>query len=122
MKLKVAVNGAPAGVYDVSIISLTPKLRFQKSVQLFCIFFLASLGSVFIPVLHFVLVPALLITAFVMAFKKYHEVATLNLQSFHCPHCKKDLREQKVSWSKAYDPVRIYCSECRSQLSLEPEI
>lgn len=100
---------------------LSPAQRFRRSASIWGAFMAAALASIFIPVLHFVLVPLFIGIAFYMGMKRYKETSFVNLDQMPCPKCQKPLKAMQA-FQTADDPTsKIYCYECRSSMRLEVE-
>lgn len=100
---------------------LNPAQRFQRAMTTAALFIGAAIVSVFIPVLHFVLVPLFLLLSTIAAFRRYKEVSLVNLENFKCPKCQADLKQKEVHQTEADPSSKIYCYECRSSMRLEVE-
>lgn len=101
---------------DTQITAIEPSLRLKQT----GITFLKTAGftllSVFIPVLHFILVPlGLLLTVFLTysTFKKNYVAKNLEV---HCPSCDK--KSAQNLFSKEL-PLRTYCPHCRQLVYLD---
>ena len=69
--------------------------------------------SVFIPVLHFVLVPAFLAIGIVFASMEYRRTELLKHTKFLCPSCKTSIEIQNIRFLW---PLRKTCPECQMVL------
>ena len=63
--------------------------RFRRAAFFLCLCWAAAGVCIFIPILHFVLVPGLLITGPTLAVIKLTERSTLEGLAGDCPRCKK---------------------------------
>jgi hypothetical protein len=63
--------------------------RFRRAAFYLCLCWAAAGICIFIPILHFVLVPGLLLTGPVLATLKMLETSTLEALAGDCPRCKK---------------------------------
>ena len=76
--------------------------------------------AVFLPVLHFVLVPLLLLGGPVLAFHKLHEAMTLLAASGACPACAAP--QAQLLDSAARERLVLRCEACGRALELWPEV
>lgn len=81
-------------------------------------FWAAAVVSVFIPLAHFVLVPAFFIAGIVMAISAYRTEQALNESKGSCPVCQQEV----VIPLEANDqlPKWTYCPDCNAPLQLIP--
>ena len=94
----------------------TSRERFQRSVKVFVLCWGAALVSVFLPIVHFFLVPALLLAGLIVpGFIFYKEDQILGGKGI-CPKCQKPLEIEKSSnqW-----PLSDLCIECRTSIRIE---
>lgn len=94
----------------------TAQERAMRSLKVFFMFFGAAIFSIAIPVLHFFLVPAFLIAAFVMAYIKYKDVGSIDLSNFTCPLCQKNLNEKTLAFRDKDFSGRLRCYDCRKNI------
>lgn len=98
------------------LIPATKKMKIQNGIKKFGLFFGLALASVFIPVLHFVLVPAFLIIAAVSFFYGYRvEFQVSAPVSFNCLECSKELALPLLVGSNR----RLNCTHCTAQHRIE---
>lgn len=93
--------------------------RIRRSLKIFGILLLAAIVSVFIPVIHFLLVPAFVISAFVVAVIRFNQVSYVDLTGFNCPKCSQPLNETEIYQNKKANFLKVYCYHCRSNMNLE---
>ncbi|WP_455197992.1 hypothetical protein [Kaarinaea lacus] len=80
-------------------------------------FWAAALVAVFIPLAHFVLVPAFLIAGIVMAISAYRTDQSLNEATGDCPVCHESVsipleaNDQLPKWT--------YCPHCNASLQIQ---
>ncbi|MBC7742241.1 MAG: hypothetical protein H7061_08590 [Bdellovibrionaceae bacterium] len=76
-----------------------------------------ALVSVFIPVLHFFLVPGLLITGLFVFFTQFKNTHYLPTGTYKCPSC-----EIQSSVNNFYFHIdsKVSCNQCGRQLSIRP--
>lgn len=76
----------------------------------------AAIAAVFLPVLHFVLVPALLVAGPLAAWSQLRERLTILDVEGPCPACGAAIRE--AVGSDARTPIALRCGGCRRALSV----
>lgn len=114
MQMRLEGNTGKSRELKYKPITLGFNSRILRSIKSASLFFGLALGSVFIPVLHFFLVPTFLILAFYFGFTKFIESKCIDLTGELCPCCDKSIKETIVFFKG--ENFRIYCYECRSQL------
>lgn len=117
MQVKINIDGQWITNSKMSVQLLRTGERLKRSLKVFALLFLAATFSILIPVLHFILVPAFLISSVILSTLKYKEIGTIDLSEFHCPLCNKALNEKIVSFKKSDISIRLYCYECRKNIS-----
>lgn len=101
-------------LFDQSIHALSMQERTKRAVKMSALFFGLTVFSVFIPVLHFFLVPAFLGLTVYTGYKRFREVYRVDLTTVCCPVCSQKLKET-VMYSEE-KTFRLYCYECQNQL------
>ena len=76
----------------------------------------AALFSVFIPVLHFFLVPLFLLLSLYFGIKNFRYQNSIDLTGAGCPACGQDLNEGKRFYRDG--EVRLHCYKCQTQLKV----
>ena len=71
--------------------------------------------AIFIPILHWVLVPGLLITSFVLALDKMNEVSRNEGGTGECPKCHQTFTVQTSNWTGR---TTENCDHCHEDLEL----
>ncbi len=89
--------------------------KLRNAARIFLILLGAMVVSIFIPMLHFILVPTLLIASFVVALDKLKEAARNDGGSAECPKCHATFVIQKSKWS---DKFHDTCNHCREDLEI----
>lgn len=91
--------------------------RVKRSIQWGLIFLGIALFCVFIPILHFVLVPLFLLVAPVAAYSTYTREKVVLGGTGHCPKCLEVLPIEKssVDW-----PIRDLCTRCQTAVQIFP--
>lgn len=93
-----------------------PIARVKRAVAPMCICWAAAGVSIFIPILHFVLVPTLLIAGPVIFALRITESSTLQSLAGDCPRCKKP--GQFVTGGRFKLPRNVTCDGCGNLLEL----
>ncbi len=76
----------------------------------------AAIGAVFLPVLHFVLVPSLVVAGPIVAWSQLRQHLTVLDIEGPCPACAAPIREPLMSDTQT--PITIRCESCRRALSV----
>ncbi len=105
---------------DVPITEMSSLERTKKSLKIFGVWFVITVLSIAVPVFHFILVPALLVTAIAMGLRQYRKIFAFDLAGVKCPKCKKDLNEKVITASAA--KISVYCFNCRMTMSVAKQI
>lgn len=100
---------------------LSSAQRIRRSLEIAALFWGAALLAVFIPVLHFVLVPLFILVGIVAAHRRHKEVSFVSLENLKCLKCQADLKQKEVHQTVEAPSSKIYCYECRSSMRLEVE-
>ena len=99
------------------LIKLTPSDRMKLSLKKCGMFLGLAVVTVFIPVLHFFLVPLFLILSIVVPIKTYGKEFRLVLKKPEaCLDCSKPLKEE-VALDEA---MRVKCPHCSANYILQP--
>lgn len=102
--------------FSVDLIKLKKSERLKVCIKKFSLFFLLAAASVFIPVLHFFLVPVFLIISFYVGFKAYLTQYHLKLPSgCRCIECQKPLKADFL----LDEDLRIKCESCFSHYLID---
>ncbi len=103
---------------DLNEIEYSMTTRWKRSLKIFFILFGISIFSIFVPVLHFVLVPGFLIAAGVMAWLTFQESKFIDLANVPCPKCSAPFSEKGLHPNKKQKFIKIYCYHCRTNMKL----
>jgi hypothetical protein len=76
----------------------------------------AAILAVFLPLLHFVLVPALVVAGPLVALSQLRQRVTVLDVDGPCPACGAPIREKLMSDSRL--PMALRCESCRRALSV----
>lgn len=110
----------------VSSTGLTSEISFDRhdlsqaektktAVKWFAVFFALAVFSVFVPILHFVLVPSFLIAAVVVGMRAYSQKADLTNLRGNCPNCSSAISLERVRIKRV---TREICPQCRDFLKI----
>jgi hypothetical protein len=90
--------------------------RLKRSLKIFAVFFLMACMAVFVPVLHFILPPLLLIGGTVLAVAEYAGTGEMINGEVTCPNCKKvmELPRETEEW-----PRNQRCTGCSFSLVID---
>lgn len=83
--------------------------RILRAAKFFFLFLVLAFLSVFVPILHFVLVPAFSFAAVGSAMAYFVQTDEVEEASGICPYCKKTT---KLSRAKSEGEFRDSCAEC----------
>ncbi len=96
--------------------AMSTTARFKYAAKKAGLFFGLALASLFIPVLHFVLVPTFLVVAFYMGYKSMKTKWTLHLpEKRNCVSCSQPLKPVYF----LNDDRRVACDHCYCHYALE---
>jgi len=100
-----------------TIVEQTPGERTLRVLSGVGMFWALALGGLFIPVAHFVLVPAFLIAGIVMGIKRSHEDRRLLGISGTCPRC--GIEQRFHVGGRFFDGRTFECPRCHNHLRVE---
>lgn len=104
--------------FDLELKNMNLDKRMKKAAPVFGLFLFISICCIFVPFLHFILVPGFLIFGSYKTYLIIAENKLLDMQMINCPVCKKNLNEKNIYFSKF--PIKLVCFECGAQLTIEP--
>jgi len=103
---------------SIAMLSLSQSDRFITAFKKSSLFFALAIGSVFLPVLHFVLVPTFLIVTVIVFMKGMKQTSWVVTGYTQCPQCKKWV---EISPQYYTEPLRTSCSQCGERLLLKKQ-
>lgn len=108
-------NNAPA---TVSILEWSPRQRTIRAFKALGICWGLALFCVFIPVLHFILVPLFFLGGPIAAYVLYRREKTLLGGQGQCPNCQQpfSVAPGTLSW-----PYKDLCTGCQTIITVEPK-
>jgi hypothetical protein len=91
-----------------------PQERVTRALKAFCMWMLAAAVAVFIPVLHFVLVPAFVLVAIFMAANGLFDVFKIESGEIVCSRCgtTTPIEERAETY-----PLHIDCDHCDARMT-----
>ncbi|GEM_PF-2445367 len=101
---------------DLPVKTLNSKQRLKHSFKVFGYFLGAAIVSVFIPILHFILVPTLIILAFIFSIKKFKQIGSLDISQFKCPNCEHFFNDKTIPIHASNTTLSVYCFNCRKNI------
>ncbi|MGZ3690219.1 MAG: hypothetical protein ACXVAX_01875 [Pseudobdellovibrio sp.] len=104
-------------ILNLEIVPCTKNELVILSFKKLALFWGLAICSVFIPVLHFVLVPSFLIVGVVAFMKQYKNTHLIKGGIYICPECKRDFEMKPIYFMEG---KKIDCSLCGTQLSILP--
>jgi hypothetical protein len=90
--------------------------RTKNALKTFGFLFTLSFVSIFIPILHFILVPTLFIGSFVFAMDKFQETTRNEGGSGECPKCHQKFVVQPSKWVMRFTHN---CNLCHEDLEMK---
>lgn len=110
----------PACPATIEVVAYDPRRRVTRAVIVLLQFWGLAALAVLIPVLHFLLVPALFLLGPFLAYRRLHEAATVNRIRGTCPACGKLIdHAAKEPWKPL---LRLDCEHCHRRIVLESSI
>jgi hypothetical protein len=92
------------------------KDRTKNAVKMFWMLLAATFCAVFVPILHFVLVPSLFIATFVVTMSKYGEKSRNTGGHGECPKCHQTFVIEKSGYN---DRLTDTCDHCHDDLEIK---
>lgn len=98
---------------------LTKAERAKRS-ALSCLIFLSlAIISIFIPILHFLLVPLFISMTVYFSLKKFSENLKITMQEISCTHCEEFISPQTFWLNKNDKTIKVQCYKCNSSIFFE---
>jgi hypothetical protein len=109
MKLILASDQSKFLETTAELLELNSGERFKNSLKKFSLFFLMAVGFLFVPVLHFFLVPLFLLLSLIFGFKAYAIRYRFFVRSAcNCIECQNVLRPEYL----LDQSMRLKCDQC----------
>lgn len=113
---ELSYSGHPSTPVRLDEVEWTAAQRMQRALKALGLCWAAAVAAVFLPVLHFVLVPALLLAGPVAALVRHRERRSVLGYAGTCPACGAALEERRALPS--HDEVALRCDACGRGLVL----
>jgi predicted RNA-binding Zn-ribbon protein involved in translation (DUF1610 family) len=98
-------------------VRVLPASEKQKSaIKLLVICWLASIGTVFLPLVHFVAVPGFFIAGIVMFYRRLNQPVHTEPFEFNCPECGGKIPVAERVFEPEWEQV---CPSCHFALKIE---
>lgn len=110
------VGLAETRVGEIQVVFWNESQRMIRALQYGLAAWLGAAASIFLPLLHFVLVPVLLIAGPVLAFYIFKQDSAVLGGTATCPQCNAQL---PITRSKFRFPISDLCTACQSALTIE---
>jgi hypothetical protein len=109
VQLLLASDQGREALYEVAAFKRPMSKRIQNAARIAIVPFVVAVGTVFIPVLHFVLVPAALLVMSALIIRELTMTVSYSTLNLKCPHCESQYIEREVGRL----PKRLFCPSCR---------
>lgn len=119
MKLVVSSNADLFSLIEGQLYHFNSAERVKNAVKYFFILLGCAVLAVLIPVLHFILVPGLIIAAFVTAYLKWKTTTQISIEKVNCPKCSTLIPSQNLLLKNNETFSRSRCPQCQENLFLE---
>lgn len=117
MKLEISFNGNSKTIENLFCRDLSFGERFKNASKFFSLYLLIGLICILVPILHFVLVPAFLLVSFIVSYRRFKEVKSVNLSPICCPLCESQLKLGMIKLPNSECEIRKSCNNCGANLS-----
>jgi hypothetical protein len=101
---------------QITRLNFDSKDRSKNAIKTLGMWLAFDFASVFIPIAHFVLVPSLFITAFVLAMDKTREKSRNAGGTGECPACHQNFVIEKSKWDERYTDT---CDHCHDDVEIK---
>ena len=116
LELPLSGPGADPRTATIEISVLAPVERIKRAGAALGTGLVAAALAVFIPIVHFVLVPASLVLGIVFGVRRLGQTETFRGGTGVCPYC--GTRQQLTLFGRFHLPKTVYCSACQRELYL----
>jgi len=101
---------------EVYVRHWTQKEKALRTIKSFTVWLMIAIISVFIPILHFILVPIFLLACLIFTFSAYSKSSIVVGGLGTCPYCNKpfDVASADNRW-----PLSDVCSSCHRHVQIE---
>lgn len=104
----IAPNGKSAAG-TIVVLSWAPQARTRRAIRILAFFWVGALFSVILPLLHFVLVPALFLAGPVAAWWVHQQDSQISGGEGECPQCGKSFPIAGHRTAAEFDELCNYC-------------
>ncbi len=115
LKAQVKARSGESAEFSVRVIQWTPKERTQRAVKIVAIGLSLSFIFIFLPIVHFVLLPLALILTPIIAWYTYRQVEEIPAQNLGCPHCGASAQMPSQT---QFTKQEVLCDSCRTVLEI----
>ena len=105
----------PSTIGEISKASFGQIERSKNALKIFLIGMAATFVSIFIPILHFILVPSFLLATFYLSLGRLKEESRNHGGAGECPKCHKSFEIQRSGWAERFVDV---CGSCHEDLEI----
>jgi len=116
LSIRVLARSGEIGEDSLKVLTWTPAERKQRAIKAGLIGLGAAIVSLFIPIVHFFMVPLALLGSPILIWFILRQESYAPKQSISCPHCS-----QKIEMAALYtlSSTEILCDACRQVLRIE---
>jgi hypothetical protein len=116
VQLRLSAEGKE-GSASLSVIRFTKGERGKRAVKALALCWIAAIAAIAIPVLHFILVPLLILAGPLAAYVVYRQEAVIPRATLICPKCAAEvpLSRTAPNW-----PIFAHCGSCSSFVKAIP--
>lgn len=119
LSARITVFGAPARRVRVSVVRLSPGQRAARGLKAAGIFWAVALGCVFLPGLHFVLVPGFLAVGIGAGLTRFRDGEVVSRVRGVCPRCGRE--QEFAAGNRLSGAWALDCPACHNHLELAVE-
>ncbi len=101
---------------NITVISWDPAGRRKRAFKMWGYCWAGALFAVILPLIHFVLVPALILAGPGVAFWIFHQESVISGGSATCPRCKQEFA---IARHPAKNPFDELCNHCQTAVKIE---
>ena len=117
---RIKYTGKPDAPATARVRRYDRALRMSRALKTLGTGWALAIAAIFLPVLHFILVPALALGTPLIALQRWGESAVLVGATGNCPACGQP-QDWKLHPSKLGEPVSQRCESCGRALTLETD-
>lgn len=117
--VSVSANDESTSEGEVYVEDWSHTERLRRSLKFLWISWGLAAGALFIPLLHFILVPSLILVGPIVAYFVYQQTSTVLGGSTSCPKCKSyfEIIRSKEQW-----PLHDVCSKCYANVEIQKKV